>query len=91
MMMARYDEDTLVRLLELLPPAPQAWVQAAQEIPLARRRFDELVERAVESLRERDAQIADLEAALAEAGYEPEPRLVEAVRARLEDRRGPRA
>jgi hypothetical protein len=81
----------MARLLELLPPAPSAWVKTAQETPLARRRLDELVERAVASLQERDEEIADLEAALEQAGIEPEFRLVEAVRARLEDRRGRRA
>jgi hypothetical protein len=84
-----YDVEMVAELLQLFPPAPPAWVEAAQEIPLARRRFDRLVENALASLHERDAQIADLEAALSGAGYEPEPELVEAVRARLEDRRGP--
>jgi hypothetical protein len=44
--MAEYNEETLSELLRTLPAAPEAWVRAAQEIPLARRGLDEIVERA---------------------------------------------
>ena len=77
------DEETLARLLMSLPAAPRAWVQAAQEIPLARRGLDEIVERARADRAFRDALIADLETALEGAGYEPDAALTDAVRSRL--------
>ncbi len=83
--MDRYDEETLAALLRELPPAPQAWVQAAKELPLLRDRFDEIIARAEADVAVRDALIADLETALAAAGYEPEAPLVRAVRARIRE------
>ena len=80
---SRYDEELLGELLSLLPPAPTGWVQAAQELPQARRGLDEIVERARVDAEFRRLLLADLEAALAEAGYEPTDDLVEAVRACL--------
>ncbi len=77
------NEETLAELLRTLPAAPRAWVQAAQEIPLARRGLDEIVERALADQAFRDALIADLEAALKGAGYEPDATLTDAVRTRL--------
>ena len=81
--MTRYDEERLGELLRLLRPAPDAWVQAAQELPYARRTFDEIVARAEADLAFRDALIADLEKALEREGYEPDRRIVAELRARL--------
>jgi hypothetical protein len=81
--MPTYHEETLAELLRTLPAPPQAWVRAAQEIPLAQRGFDEIVERANADRAFRDALIADLESALAAEGYEPDPALVEALRERF--------
>jgi len=81
--MTMYDEETLARLLRLLPPAPAASVAAAQELPLARRGLDDLVARAEADAEFRARLVADLETALAEAGYEPDRALVEALRSRL--------
>ncbi len=78
-----YDAEHLARLLGLLPPAPEGWVRAAQELPAARAGLDEIVSRAEADLEFRAKVVADLEAALSEAGYEPEPRFVEALRRRL--------
>jgi hypothetical protein len=78
-----HDEETLARMLRMLPPAPAASVAAAQELPLARRGLDDIVARAEADAAFRARLIADLEAALGEAGYEPDPALTEAVRARL--------
>ncbi len=83
--MTRYDEFRLAELLRALPPAPEAWVQAAQELPLVRGSLDQIVARASEDARFRKALVADLERALAEAGYEPSVALVEALRERLAD------
>ena len=78
-----YYEETLANLLRTLPTPPQAWVKAAQEIPLARRGLDDIVERARADQAFRDALIADLEQALEAAGFESDPALAEAVRNRL--------
>jgi hypothetical protein len=81
--MRHYNEETLADLLRTLPAPPQAWVKAAQEIPLARRGLDDIVERARADQAFRAALIADLETALASAGYDSNPALTEAVRERL--------
>jgi hypothetical protein len=85
-----YDEERLGELLSLLPPAPDGWVTAAQELPLARismegAGLDEIVERARVDAEFRSAVAADLEAALAAAGHEPTDELVEALRTCLAD------
>ena len=81
--MRDYDEETLAELLRTLPAPPVAWVRAAQEIPLARRGLDEIVQRAEADAAFRDALVADLESALAAEGYEPDPAVVEALRERF--------
>ena len=81
--MSAYDEERIAELLRLLPPAPEAWVRAAQELPFALRGLDDLVERARADDRFRRALIADLESALAAEGYEPDPTVVELLRRRL--------
>lgn len=80
-----YDEERLGELLRVLRPAPVAWVRAAKELPFARRTIDEIVERAEADLAFRAALIADLESALAQAGYEPDLRVVSELRAQLTD------
>ena len=79
----RFDEERLGRLIGLLEPAPEGWMRAAQEVPVLRRSLDEILARAEADAAFRPALIANLEAALAKAGYEPEPRLVEALRSHL--------
>jgi len=81
--MAPHHEERLSELLGELPPAPRAWVQAAQELPHARRELDEIVERARADADFRVRLLADLEAALASAGYEPSAALADALRERL--------
>jgi hypothetical protein len=81
--MRNYDEETLADLLRTLPAPPQAWVKAAQEIPLARRGLDDIVERARADQAFRQALIDDLETALESAGYDTDPALTDAVRERL--------
>jgi hypothetical protein len=80
-----YDEERLGELLRLLPPPPEGWVRAAQELPAARRSLDEIVARAEADLEFRKALIADLEVALQQAGYEPDLRLVSELRQRFAD------
>ena len=81
--MENYEEETLADLLRTLPAAPHAWVRAAQEIPLARRGLDDIVERARADQAFREALVADLERALEGAGYDSDPALADAVRERL--------
>jgi hypothetical protein len=81
--MSGYDEIRLAEILAALPPAPQSWVQAAQELPLARLGLDDLVRRAEEDAEFRRRLAAGLEAALQAEGIEPEPALKEALRRRL--------
>jgi hypothetical protein len=83
MMMQSYDEERLGEILRVLRPAPEAWVRAAQELPYARRTFDEIVARAEADLAFREALIADLETALALEGYDADRRIVAELRARL--------
>ena len=78
------NEERLGVLLRLLPPAPAGWVRAAQEMPIARRTFDEIVSRAEADLAFRAALVADLEQALAAEGYEPDRRVLDEIRVRLE-------
>ncbi len=85
------DTQEVARLLGSLPPAPDAWVEAAKEIPKTNRDLDD-VERQIEEIVAlttakasfREACIADLEEALLSEGYEPDPALVEELRRRLD-------
>jgi hypothetical protein len=81
--MSGFDEIRLADLLSALPPAPQGWVRAAQELPLVRLGLDDLVRRAEEDADFRRRLMADLESALQAEGIEPEPALKEALRRRL--------
>lgn len=83
--MSSYDHAQLSKLIGMLPPAPEAWVRAAQELPVARRGLDELVARAEADAAFRVQVLADLEQALQAEGIEPEPRVVEKVRRLLAD------
>jgi hypothetical protein len=80
-----YDEERLAELLRALPPAPEGWVKAAQELPRARRGLDDIVTRAVADAEFRQALIADLEAALRAEGYEPDVIPMDELRRRLEE------
>ena len=78
-----YDEERLGLLLRVLRPAPVGWVRAAQELPAARRTFDEIVARAEADRAFRAALLADLEQALASEGFEPDRRTLDEIRERL--------
>lgn len=74
-----HPEERLARLLRELPPAPPAWVAAAQALPAARRALDEIGYRVLADAPSRAAQTRRLEAALDEAGSEPTTELVQAL------------
>ncbi|HEX7582568.1 MAG TPA: hypothetical protein VF321_05725 [Gaiellaceae bacterium] len=81
--MTGYDEERIAGLLRLLPAPPDSWVTAAQQLPRARAEIDEIVARSKGDAAFRAALVADLETALADAGYEATPSVVAAVRLRL--------
>ncbi|MEO5632546.1 hypothetical protein [Gaiella sp.] len=78
--MTTHNDEHLGELLRLLPPAPAAWVTAAQELPLARVQLDALVERAEVDAAFRASVVADLEMAIRASGVEPSPVVVEHLR-----------
>jgi hypothetical protein len=82
-MTADYDEERIGELLSLLPPAPEAWVRAAQELPRLRTTLDGLVARAEADEAFRRALVADPEEALRDSGIEPRAFVVEDLRRRL--------
>ena len=79
----QHDEERLAALISALPPAPEAWVRAAQELPAARAGLDEIVARAEADAAFRAIVLEDLEAALRAEGYEPASPLVDELRRRL--------
>jgi hypothetical protein len=81
--MSAYDIERLSRLIGMLPPAPEAWVQAAQELPAARRELETIVERAEADAAFRAALVADLESALRAEGVEPTRPLLDELRRRV--------
>lgn len=80
-----YDEESLGELLSSLPPAPEAWVKAAQEAPLARRRLDEIVERARADDNYRRRVVADPGWALEAADVVAHAENIEIIRKSLEE------
>jgi hypothetical protein len=77
-------EEKLAMLLTLLPPAPEAWIQAAKELPAARAQIDGLVERAEQDAEYRRLVVQDLEQALLAEGIEPSLALQRELARRLE-------
>lgn len=80
-----YDESRLGELLRRLPPAPEGWVKAAQELPRVRRELDDIVARAVADAEFHQSLIADLETSLRAEGYEPDAIPLDELRRRLGD------
>ena len=83
-----YHEERIALLLRLLRPAPAGWVQAAQELPAARRSIDEIVARAEADAAFQASLVADLEAALAREGYESSRPLLDELRKHVKLRGG---
>lgn len=79
-----HTEERIAGLLRLLPPVPDGWIEAAQELPSALAGIDALVARATEDAAYRARVVEGLEQALLDAGLEPSPAVVEALRHRLE-------
>jgi hypothetical protein len=83
--MNAYDIERLARLIGMFRPAPEAWVQAAQELPGARREMAGIVARAEADAEFRRALIADLETALRAEGVEPTRPLLNELRRRFSE------
>ena len=77
-------EERIAELLRALPSAPEGWVEAAKELPRARRELETLVERIEHDERLRERAVVDLEAMLRAEGVEPTPIVVAHLRRRLE-------
>jgi hypothetical protein len=77
-----HDEPRIAQLLTAFPPAPEAWVRAAQELPRVRRSLDDLLRRASEDASLRQNVIADLERSLREEGVPAHPAVIAALRRR---------
>ncbi len=81
--MTRSDDIELAALIRSLPPAPEAWVEAAKQIPATRRDLDRLLPMIEQDAELREAMTRDWEAALNSVGVEPSPQLAEALRRSL--------
>jgi hypothetical protein len=77
-----WDEERLAHALAALPPAPEAWVRAAEILPLARRDLEGLVERCQVDAVLRERVLAGLEEAL-NSTSEPIRTEAQAIRDRL--------
>lgn len=75
----QHPEERLARLLCELPPAPPAWVAAAQALPAARLALDKIEDRVMTDPPSRAVQTRRLEAALEEAGFKPTTERVQAL------------
>jgi hypothetical protein len=84
--MTSYDEERLGELLSALPPAPGAWVKAAKDLPFARQRLEEIVQRAKADEGFRRRVVSDPERVLAEADVVAHAENVEIVRRRLDEK-----
>lgn len=77
-------EEQIAEALRALPEPPMGWVQAAKELPAARRELETIFERIERDERFRERLVADLEAMLRAEGVEPTPVVVAHLRRRLE-------
>lgn len=78
-----YDEERIAGLLRELPPAPASWVAAARQLPRARQALEAIDRDVLAGAEARAHETAELERALAAAGFEPTAALVDAVRHRI--------
>lgn len=76
-------EERLAELLRSLPAPPLGWIEAAKELPTARRELATLLERIEHDDELRTRAIANLEALLQAEGVEPTPAVVAHLRSRL--------
>jgi hypothetical protein len=83
-----HDEEHLGDLLSALPPAPEAWVRTAKEMPVAQQRLADIVERAEADEDYRRRVVTDPESALEEADVVAHAGNIEIIRRRLDGKKG---
>ncbi|HET9243541.1 MAG TPA: hypothetical protein VFN99_08855 [Gaiella sp.] len=76
-------EERIAEALRALPMPPRGWIEAAKELPAARRELETILERIERDARFRERVVADLEAMLRAEGVEPTPAVVAHLRRRL--------
>ena len=77
-------EERIAEVLRALPAPPRGWVEAAKELPAARRELATILERVERDERYRELVVADLESMLLFAeGIEPTPVVVAHLRRSL--------
>ena len=76
-------EEHIALALRALPTPPVGWVEAAKELPAARRELETILERIERDAQLRERAVADLEAMLRSEGVEPTPVIVAHLRRRL--------
>jgi hypothetical protein len=76
-------EERIAELLRALPEPPLGWVEAAKQLPAARRELETILERIELDEHFRELVAADLEAMLRAEGVEPTPVVVAHLRRRL--------
>jgi hypothetical protein len=76
-------EERIAEALRALPTPPEGWIEAAKELPAARRELETVLHRIERDERFRKRVIADLEAMLRAEGVEPTPVVVAHLRRRL--------
>jgi hypothetical protein len=76
-------EERIAELLRALPEPPHGWVEAAKQLPSARRELATILVRIERDERFRELVAADLEATLRAEGVEPTPTVVAHLRHRL--------
>jgi hypothetical protein len=76
-------EERIAELLRALSAPPAGLIEAAKELPAARRELDTIVERIERDERFRTLVRADLERVLRAEGVEPTPSVVALLRRRL--------
>jgi hypothetical protein len=81
--MTGLNEERIAAHLRALPPAPDAWVRAAQQLPRALATLDAVVARSRADAAFRSALEHDLDRALDEAGVQLRPSLLVELRERL--------
>jgi hypothetical protein len=73
-------EERIAELLRALPEPPRGWVEAAMQLPAARRDLETIFERIERDERFRELVAEDLEATLRAEGVEPTPVVVAHLR-----------
>jgi hypothetical protein len=76
-------EEHIALALRALPTPPMGWIEAAKELPLARRELEGILERIERDEQFRERAISDLEAMLRAEGVEPTPVVLAHLRRHL--------